>query len=40
VGRKRSQARYFLNDSEEVAALLEDLSNTLGGAAPAATGVA
>ncbi len=32
VGRKRSQARYFLNDSEEVAALLEDLSNTLGGA--------
>jgi len=34
VGRKRSQARYYLNDSEEVASLLEDLCLTLPGATP------
>jgi hypothetical protein len=29
VGRKRSQARYYLNDSDEVASLLEELAATL-----------
>jgi len=30
VGRKRSQARYYLNDSEEVAILLEELAELSG----------
>ena len=34
VGRKRSQARYYLNDSEEVATLLEEMCLTLPGATP------
>ena len=34
VGRKRSQARYYLNDSEEVASLLEEMCLTLPGATP------
>jgi hypothetical protein len=29
VGRKRSQARYYLNDSDEVVQLLEALAATL-----------
>ena len=32
IGRKRSQAMYFLNDSDEVAALLEEMCYALGGA--------